>query len=147
MRSSIQRSLTDTHIGLCLFLRTTVWSSHTLGANKDVNKENFSKLCGRTLSVCNHMLCPSQSFLLCFHQRWESHLIGRYILHVKSKYENNIIIIKITAWPLALSCVSWFGWCCALWSAHRLSPDRLAVSLQTLSVSFSLVCCVFESRY
>lgn len=57
------------------------------------------------------MLCPSQSFLLRFHQRWESHLIGRYILHVKSKYENNIIIIKMTAWPLACSCVPWFAWC------------------------------------
>lgn len=31
----------QTHIGLCLFLRTTVWSSHTLGTNKDVNKETL----------------------------------------------------------------------------------------------------------
>lgn len=76
------------------------------------------------------MLCPSQSFLLRFHQRWESHLIGRYILHVKSKYENNIIIIKITAWPLALSCVPWFAWCCSLWSAHRLSPTPAEVQIR-----------------
>lgn len=76
------------------------------------------------------MLCPSQSFLLCFHQRWESHLIGRYILHVKSKYENNIIIIKMTAWPLARSCAPWFGWCCSLWSAHRLSPTPAEVQIR-----------------
>lgn len=76
------------------------------------------------------MLCPSQSFLLRFHQRWESHLIGRYILHVKSKYENNIIIIKMTAWPLARSCVPWFAWCCSLWSAHGLSPTPAEVQIR-----------------
>lgn len=150
-------AVTDRHTHQSVFV-----PAHNSKLIKTWTKKHFSSLMWKDSERLQSHVVSSQSFLLCFHQRWESHLIGRYSLHVKSKHENNIITIKITACRQrsALTSGSWLMLCSVVctqtqsntsWGPDQENNCWSSVRLFSLCIRFMLSCqsanmiCFFQS--